>query len=183
MKRDNELIKKILINVENDEANAVIDGYDKQEVLNHKAYLIEEEYLEGQIVRDTESKIPTIGQVSISKLEKKGHDYIMNDGEESSIIEKTEINNINIHGDNHGIISAGNKNMISTEFNQKFSQLIEAIQVSNIENKNQIIRDLNTHKEDKVALQEHLGRLLTRSAEIATLAPIIGALLGMLGIT
>ena len=171
MKRDNELIKKILLNVENDDANAHISGYDEKNILEHKAYLVEEKYISGRVQYNTAKQRPIVRQVRIFKLSEKGHDFIMN--EENR---KIEINNsIVINGDIHGIISIGNENMISTEFNQKFSQLIEAIRVSNIENKNQIIRDLNTRKEDKVALREHL----TRSAEIATLAPIIGALLGM----
>ena len=41
MKRDNELIKKILINVENGDGNAYISGYDEKNLLEHKAYLIE----------------------------------------------------------------------------------------------------------------------------------------------
>ena len=77
--------------------------------------------------------------VIIFELFEKGHDFIMSEGDK--INKKIEINNnIVINRDNHGIISIGNENMISTEFNQKFSQLIEAIRVSNIENKNQIIR-------------------------------------------
>jgi len=182
MKRNMELIKKILVNVENDESEALIDGYDKQEVLDHKAYLVDERYLDGLPHKNTENRLPIVDRVIIFKLTKKGHDFIMNNGkEEYSKIEKTEINNnINIHGNNHGIASVGNENIIiNSEFNQKFSQLTQAIQVSNIKNKNQIIKDLNEYKEDKVALQEYLGKLLTRGAEVVTLLPLIGSLLGL----
>ncbi len=179
MKRDNELIKKILINVENGDGNADISGYDERNILEHKAYLIEEKYISGIVHPNTEGKQAIVDMVIIFKLFEKGHDFIMNEGDK--INKKIEItNNIVNNRDNHGIISIGNENMISTEFNQKFSQLIEAIRVSNIENKNQIIEDLNTHKEDKVVLQEYLGKLLTRSAEVVTLAPIINTLLGLI---
>jgi len=177
MKRDNELIKKILINVENGDGNAYISGYDEKNLLEHKAYLIKEKYISGIVHRNTEGKQAIVDMVIIFELFEKGHDFIMSEGDK--INKKIEINNnIVINRDNHGIISIGNENMISTEFNQKFSQLIEAIRVSNIENKNQIIEDLNIHKEDKVVLQEYLGKLLTRSVEFATLAPIISTLFG-----
>lgn len=182
MKRDMELIKKILLNVEKDEPGAVIDGYGKQDVLNHKAYLIDEEYLDGLPLENTEGSLPVVDRVVIFKLTKKGHDLIGNEGKEDyPKIEKTEINNhINIQGDNHGIASLGNENVIiNSEFNQKFIQLTQAIENSNISDKTQIIVDLNEHKEDKVALQKYLGTLLTRGAEVATLMPAIGALLGL----
>lgn len=128
-----------------------------------------------------------------------------NDSKEYHKIEKTEINNhhlniktngvepippklnmtINNHLNiktNHGIAVAGNNNIVTnSEFNQQFIQLIQEIQNSNIDNKNQIIHDLNKHKEDKAILQSYLETLLTRGAEVATLVSAIGALLGMLG--
>jgi len=107
-----------------------------------------------------------------------------NDSKEYHKIEKTEINHNNTLTieTNHGIAVAGNNNEINnSEFNQKFTQLIQEIQNSNIENRNQIIQKLTENKEDKTALQLLLGTLLTRGAEVATVIPAIGALLGMLG--
>ncbi len=76
----------------------------------------------------------------------------------------------------------GNGNTInSSKFNQKFIQLIQEIENSSIGNKAQIIQELNEKKDDKTTLQSSLGTLLTRGAEVATLMPAIGALLGMLG--
>ena len=105
-----------------------------------------------------------------------------NDSKEYHKIEKTEINNSVHIQTNHGIAVAGNGNTINTsEFNQKFTQLIQEIENSSIGNKAQIIQELNKKKEDKTALQSSLGTLLTKGAEVATLIPVIGALLGMLG--
>lgn len=112
-----------------------------------------------------------------------GRNFIENnDSKEYHKIEKTEIHNsVNIQA-NHGIAVAGNDNIINnSEFSQKFTQLIQEIQSSNIENKNQIIQELDERKDNKELLQSYLGKLLTRGAEVATLVPIIGGLLGLLG--
>lgn len=112
----------------------------------------------------------------------KGKSFVENhDAKEYSKIEKTEINNNLSIGTNHGIAVAGNDNIINnSEFNQKFTQLIQEIQNSNIGDRSQIIQDLNDKKEDKEALQTLLGTLVTRGAEVATLISTIGALLGIL---
>jgi len=89
---------------------------------------------------------------------------------------------VNVHGDNQGIASVGDNNINNnSEFNQKFSQLIQEIQRTDIKNGKQIVQDLNERKEDKEALQSYLGTLLTKGSEVATLVSTIGALLGMLG--
>lgn len=113
----------------------------------------------------------------------KGRSFIENDDKKEYYkIEKTEVNNSVKIENNHGIAVAGNNNTINnSEFTQKFTQLTKEIQNSNIENKNKIIQELNEYKEDKVALQSYLGTLLTRGAEIATIVPAIGTLLGILG--
>ena len=91
-------------------------------------------------------------------------------------------NTVTIHGDNKGNAQVGNGNTINTsEFNQKFIQLIQEIENSNIGNKTQILQELTKNKENKAALRLSLGTLLTRGAEVATVIPAIGALLGMLG--
>jgi len=114
-----------------------------------------------------------------------GRNFIENaDSKEYHKIEKTEIhhNNSLIIENNSGIAVVGNNTIINnTEFNQKFTQLIQEIKNSSIGNKAQIVQELNEKKEDKIALQSSLGSLLTRGAEVATLTPAIVALLGMLG--
>ena len=91
-------------------------------------------------------------------------------------------NTINIHGDNQGIAVSGNenKNIINKEFDKKFVELIDIIETSKMEDKNKIIENLKSKKEDKNELQTYLGTLLTRGAEVATLTPIIASLLGFL---
>ena len=77
---------------------------------------------------------------------------------------------VTIHGDNSGNMQVGNNNTMNiSEFNQKFTQLIQEIENSSIGNKSQIIQELNEKKEDKTTLQSSLGSLLTRGAELATL--------------
>ena len=89
---------------------------------------------------------------------------------------------VTIHGDNRGNMQVGNDNIMNnSEFNQKFTQLIQEIENSSIGNKLQLIQELNEKKEDKTALQVFLGSLLTRGAEVATLTPVIVDLLGKLG--
>ena len=89
---------------------------------------------------------------------------------------------VTIHGDNRGNMQVGNDNIMNnSEFNQKFTQLIQEIENSSVGNKSQLIQELNEKKEDKTALQSSLGTLLTRGAEVATVIPAIGALLSMLG--
>ena len=112
-----------------------------------------------------------------------GRNFIENnDSKEYHKIEKTEIyNNLSIET-NHGVAVAGNNNIVNnSEFNQKFTQLIQEIQNSNIENKTKIIQELNEKKEDKEALQTVLGTLLTKGAEVATIYPSIVSFLSMLG--
>lgn len=110
-----------------------------------------------------------------------GRNFIENnDSKKYHKIEKTEVHNsVNIEN-NHGIAVAGNNNTINnSEFTQKFIQLTNEIENSNIKHKDIIIQELNERKEDKVALQSYLGTLLTRTAEVTTIAPIVVELLGL----
>ena len=114
-----------------------------------------------------------------------GRNFIENnDRKEYHKIEKTEIynnNNLNIEN-NHGLAVVGNNNIINnSEFNHKFTQLIQEIESTSIENKASILQELNEKKDDKIALQSYLGILLTRGAEVATVVPVIGSLLALLG--
>lgn len=113
----------------------------------------------------------------------KGRNFLENnDKKEYHKIEKTEINynnSVTVGGDNNANIITGNNNIINNEFNTKFDELIKAINGSNLQNKDLIIQELNSKKDDKESLNKYLGDLLTRTAEITTVVTAVGALIGL----
>ena len=101
-----------------------------------------------------------------------------NDGDKKqySKIEKTEIiynNNLHIYGDNYGNAVSGNGNTIQSALDQKLMELIEVINNSQLSDKEQIIAELQHSKKDKISIQQTLGKLLTRGAEISGIASMI----------
>jgi len=87
--------------------------------------------------------------------------------------------------DNLGNLSTGDYNQNTTTINNsidsKLNELIEKIDTLDISDKSQVIQELEENKNDKGKLIKILGQLMTRGSEIATVAPAIGELLGMLG--
>jgi hypothetical protein len=114
----------------------------------------------------------------------QGKSFVQNqDKKQYSKIEKTEINHyntVNIGRDNNGQIAIGNNNSFSSEFDKKFTELLQAISLSQLADKNIIIEGLKNVQSDKVALQSALGHLLTRGAEVASLISMITGLLPLL---
>lgn len=114
----------------------------------------------------------------------QGKSFVQNqDKKQYSKIEKTEINHyntVNIGRDNNGQIAIGNNNSFSSEFDKKFTELLQAISLSQLADKNIIIEELKNVQSDKVALQSALGHLLTRGAEVASLISMITGLLPLL---
>lgn len=105
-----------------------------------------------------------------------------NDKKQYSKIEKTEItynNNINIHGNNYGNAVRGNGNTIQSPLDQKLIELIDAISKSQLSDKEQIIAELQHSKESKVSIQQTLGKLLTRGAEVSSLVSMITGILAL----
>jgi len=106
-----------------------------------------------------------------------------NDSKEYHKIEKTEIHHnssLNIEN-NSGIAVVGNNNIINTsEFNQKFTQLIQEIEHSNIGNKAQIIQDLTEKKDDSKSLKFYLYSLLSAASDASSVVSVIGGLLGII---
>lgn len=99
-----------------------------------------------------------------------------NDKKQYSKIEKTEIiynNNLHIYGDNYGNAVSGNGNTIQSALDQKLMELIEVINNSQLSDKEQIIAELQHSKKDKISIQQTLGKLLTRGAEISGIASMI----------
>ena len=72
MKRDMELIRKILFQLETDErCRVVVDGYDDQTIAYHERMLIEAGFLSGKAT-NTSAGVHT----SISHITWLGHDFI-----------------------------------------------------------------------------------------------------------
>jgi hypothetical protein len=101
--------------------------------------------------------------------------------EAKQAVQSITYQNINIGRDNNGMAISGNQNnIVNSKFEEKFDKLIQTILESNMADKNQMIKNLNENKNNKVELQKYLGVLLSRGAEITTLAPVIGSLLGVI---
>jgi len=113
----------------------------------------------------------------------KGRSFIENnDKKQYHKIEKTEINynnSVTVGGNNSGNIIAGNNNSIQSEFNQKFNDLVETISKSNVQDKELIISELKSKKDDEIVLKKYLTSLLSRASELITVVPFIGKLLSL----
>ena len=169
MKRDTKILKKILQNIE------CVDENQETIILNHKVYLEKNGYIKALIHYNTESALRYVDMIDIQEITEKGYNYL----EElinSKSIDNSPHNIIYVEGDINAPIIIGDDNDI--EFKQNFNKLIQIINNSKLENKDKIIDDLNRNKYDKDKLKENLLSLLTRSAEIITIAPIIALLLG-----
>ena len=77
MKRDPDLIKKILLEYEKYPANfgkqIVISGYSEEEVVYHQILLLDDDYIVGQRVIPLGS---TLGYIIPERLTNKGHDFL-----------------------------------------------------------------------------------------------------------
>jgi hypothetical protein len=110
----------------------------------------------------------------------KGRNFLENnDKKEYHKIEKTEItyhHSVNVCGDNHGNIIAGNNNTTVSVSDNKFDELIQAINSSNLQNKELIIQELKNNKNDEKSFKSYLISLLQKSVE-ATISTLIGKML------
>ncbi|EGR0923717.1 DUF2513 domain-containing protein [Vibrio parahaemolyticus] len=78
MKRDMELIRKLLLTIEENPRQLEVEGYDKNQVKYHALLLIEAGFLDGN-VSDTlanTSVVPTF--VSVNRLTWDGHEFLDN---------------------------------------------------------------------------------------------------------
>ncbi|WP_294882252.1 hypothetical protein, partial [Sulfurimonas sp. RIFOXYB12_FULL_35_9] len=82
----------------------------------------------------------------------------------------------NVGGDNHGNIIAGNNNTTVSVSDNKFDELIQAINSSNLQNKELIIQELKNNKNDEKSFKSYLISLLQKSVE-ATISTLIGKML------
>lgn len=123
------------------------------------------------------------GAYGFNGLTLQGMSFIeSNDKKQYSKIEKTEVNynnHITVGGDNAGNIIVGSGNYVNYEFERKFSDLINAVNSSTLQDKEMILEKLNTRKNDKVSLQQYAGELLSRGAEVGSIVSTIAALLSL----
>jgi aspartokinase-like uncharacterized kinase len=104
-----------------------------------------------------------------------------NDKKEYSKSEKSEAIHlsVNVAGNNSGNIIVGNGNTVLSEFDKKFNELIEAINSSDIQDKEAVIQELNSNKNNEVSLKKYLGYILIKGAEISSIISAVAALLSL----
>lgn len=76
MKRDMDIVRKVLIAVESDNANAAIDGYADDAIKYHKALVIEAGLAEGSILKGNIGNHGIPVEVVLRKLTWAGHDFV-----------------------------------------------------------------------------------------------------------
>lgn len=98
--------------------------------------------------------------------------------EERGIYVKKYINgdnyeNITQNNDSSGSIGGKNIQHKTNNISKELLSLIEILKASKLNNKIEIIEELETNREDSTKIQEILGTLMTRGAEVATIMPYI----------
>ena len=86
---------------------------------------------------------------------------------------------VNVAGNNSGNIIVGNGNTVLSEFDKKFNELIEAINSSDIQDKEAVIQELNSNKNNEVSLKKYPGYILVKGAEISSIISAVAALLSL----
>ncbi|WP_305967372.1 DUF2513 domain-containing protein [Marinobacter salsuginis] len=76
MKRDMDLVRKILLAVEADERPDSISGYDSEAIKYNQALAIEAGLVEGRVLNDNSNAIQVPSAVYIKKLTWQGHEFI-----------------------------------------------------------------------------------------------------------
>lgn len=123
---------------------------------------------------------------SVKQLNLTAPDYINND---VSNINPIVINIENYYGGAIGNIKdVGNisfgknskNNFVQNNINTKIDELIKEIKKSNLENKKDIIQQLENSKDNPEKTKKVLGELLTKGSEVSSIGSFIKDLLGML---
>lgn len=76
MKRNMDLIKTILLNIENGEPNKAIQNYSKDEILYNKNLLIEAKLVKGRVAMNTEGSLPKVAEVVLFDLTWEGQNFL-----------------------------------------------------------------------------------------------------------
>ncbi|MDO8453236.1 MAG: hypothetical protein Q7S59_01540, partial [Sulfurimonas sp.] len=73
----------------------------------------------------------------------------------------------------------GDKNHVNNQFDKNFNELIQAINSSNIQDKEIIIQDLQNNKNDDKSFKKSLGTVLTKGAEFGSIVSAVSGLLSL----
>lgn len=76
MKRDMDLIKRIMLEIESGSFSNTIQGYEEQQVLYHVKLLIDAKFLNGKYYDDISTSKPSIAGVIVRDLTWQGHDFL-----------------------------------------------------------------------------------------------------------
>jgi hypothetical protein len=76
MKRDMELIRKVLLAVQDGRHNLPIESYSDDEIKYHRALAIEKKLVDGRIMKDNSKFSDVPAEVNVIKLTWAGHDFI-----------------------------------------------------------------------------------------------------------
>ena len=71
-----ELIKDIMLKVEEDNVGSEINGYTEQEVLFHQKLLIDADFLQGKVHTSLETSRGKIDFVMIKEITWQGYDFL-----------------------------------------------------------------------------------------------------------
>lgn len=71
-----ELVRKVLLGIQDGNPNGPVDGYSEEAIKYHRALVIEASLAQGQVLNDNtiNSEIPAV--VFLKKLTWEGHDFI-----------------------------------------------------------------------------------------------------------
>ena len=78
MKRDMELVREILLSLEESPRNTTIEGYSKEEVNYHVALLIEAGLIDGFVSKNVLSGSVAPSSVVVNRLTWNGHEFAEN---------------------------------------------------------------------------------------------------------
>ncbi|GAB60751.1 DUF2513 domain-containing protein [Rheinheimera nanhaiensis] len=78
MKRDMELIRKLLFAMEDNPCQLAIDGYDKEVVKYHALLLIEGGLLDGKVSNTLENTSAVPSNIHVNRLTWDGHEFLDN---------------------------------------------------------------------------------------------------------
>lgn len=84
MKRNMELIRKILLAVESGELNESIEGYSDDEIKYHKVLAIDAGLLEGKVLNSISNRSDIPVNVFINRITWEGHDFVEGIASESN---------------------------------------------------------------------------------------------------